>query len=106
METNNSQKTIYQAYEEIKAREISELVTVLKQRGGKHQFDTCEYNPYIMINRDHPEDVLVSRVYLSPDNTPVVIVADDSYDEPYEVRLEDIAYSHIEFITDSIRHAI
>lgn len=35
METNNSQKTIYQAYEEIKAREISELVTVLKQCGGQ-----------------------------------------------------------------------
>lgn len=103
METNNSQKTIYQAYEEIKAREINELVTALRQHGGKFHFgpDSGADQPYIMINYDEPQDVSVNHVYLN-DSTPVVVVKGYNDYEPWEVPLEDIAYGHIDFITSSV----
>ena len=103
METNNSQKTIYQAYEEIKAREINELVTALRQHGGKFHFgpDSGADQPYIMINHDEPQDVSVNHVYLH-DSTPVVVVKGYNDYEPWEVPLEDIAYGHIDFITSSV----
>lgn len=106
-------KTVYRAYEEIKAREINELSERLKAFGGECHFGpdyTGKYasgtdKPYIMVNTDEygPIDAPVNYVYMGQlVDFPVVEIEYPDGNESKAVSLDDIAYGHIEFITDEI----
>ena len=93
-------KSIYAAYEEIKAREISELMDAVRSHGGRYEFQLGEH-PTICVNYDEgPVDETVSSVEIQSlsDNERLVI-----YDNiGQEIKKDDIAYGNIEFITSSI----
>lgn len=105
-------KSIYAAYEEIKAREISELKEAIKNSGHwKIKFDK-ENAPVVMCNFDgdmpHPCDVRILEVTLVDDNLniygeeKVVSGGAESYEGYYSIPKSSIAYGHIDFITSAI----
>lgn len=114
-------KSIYAAYEEIKQREIEELKNKLKAFGGAAHFGP-DYTdegatgvdcPIVMCNingfEPHPADVRIMSVGLSSEGNLIIMGCETgnsgcaSWDEDErEIPLEDIAYGHIEFITDAI----
>ena len=96
----NNDKSIYACYEEIKQREISELMEKVRISGGQYIFKKNEH-PYIMCNfNDGPSDVCVSSVEIQNISGTEVLVIFDNDSE--QIKLSDIAYGHISFITDSI----
>jgi len=95
----NNDKSIYACYEEIKQREISELQEKVRNSGGRYIFPK-EY-PFVLCNFDEgPCDVHVASVEIQnvSDNEFVVIFDD----EGNQIKQSDIAYGHIEFISNSI----
>lgn len=93
-------KPIYACYEEIKQREISELIEKVKAAGGQYVFHKNE-QPFVMVNYDGgPGDERVGSVEVQTvsDHEFVVIY---NYDGE-QIKLSDIAYGNIEFITQSI----
>lgn len=105
-------KSIYACYEEIKQREISELKEKLKVFGGEAHFGldytgegaTGNAKPFVCIHGDEgPCDVRIYAVIL--DENDDLTILGSIYDEeeyPKEIKISDIAYGHIEFISDSI----
>lgn len=111
----NNGKSIRACYEEIKRREIRELEEAVRNAGGKVEFDT-ESAPVVMCNFDgwapHPADVRITRVELYDEEDEDVLRiygcekgssgCADWYEDEKEINFSDIAYGHIEFITDEI----
>ncbi len=109
----NEQKSIYACYKEIKQREIRELEERLKAFGGVAHFGpdytgegaTGSNMPAVSINSDNrgPHDVLIHAVAFD-DKGHLTILGDTLEEEEYpsDISLDDIAYGHIEFITDAI----
>lgn len=96
------QKTIYQAYEEIKALEINELKEKLSRCKG-HAYTFDEYGPYICLNTEGgPMDVRVLSAALTPDGFLRICAYEAFSGEEIDVDIDDIAYGHIEFITAEI----
>jgi len=92
-------KSIYACYEEIKQREISELKDAVKAHGGKYKFGAD--GPVITVNYDEgPEDVTVGCVEIQNLSDTEIVVIYDNVGE--QIKNDDIAYGHIEFITDNI----
>ena len=95
----NNDKSIYACYEEIKQREISELKEKVRNSGGQYVFP--KEHPFILCNFDEgPCDIHVGSVEIQniSDYESVVILDD----EGNQIKLSDIAYGNIEFITESI----
>lgn len=95
----NKDKSIYTCYEEIKQREISELQEKVRNSGGRYIFP--KEHPFVLCNFDEgPCDVHVASVEIQnvSDNEFVVIFDD----EGNQIKQSDIAYGHIEFISESI----
>jgi hypothetical protein len=107
-----NEKSIYACYEEIKQREINELKEKLKAFGGEAHFGpdytgegaTGNEKPYICIHGDEgPYDVRVYSVILEEND--ILTILGSTYDEekyPSEIKISDIAYGNISFISDSI----
>lgn len=105
-------KSIYDAYQEIKQREISELKDAVRKAGGEVEFQ--EYNaPTVMVNFDgyfpHPADVRITRVKLKDDELLIdgqekgVSGCAEWFDsDEYPIEVDDIAYGHLDFITSEI----
>ena len=95
----NKDKSIYACYEEIKQREISELEEKVRNAGGLYIFP--KEHPFILCNFDEgPWDVHVASVEIqNVSDLEFVVIFDDHGNQ---IKLSDIAYGHIEFITDSI----
>ncbi|MBQ9655934.1 MAG: hypothetical protein IJV38_07925 [Prevotella sp.] len=108
----NNDKSIYACYEEIKQREISELKEKLKNFGGAAHFGpdytgegaTGNDMPFVCVHSDSgPYDVRIHAVSLD-ENDHLTILGSVLVEEDYpsEIKIDDIAYGNIEFITDSI----
>lgn len=95
----NKDKSIYACYEEIKLREISELAEKVRNAGGKYIFP--KEHPSILCNFDEgPCDIHVGSVEIqNVSDLEFVAIFDD---DGNQIKLSDIAYGHIEFITESI----
>lgn len=105
-------KTIYDAYQEIKQREISELKDAVRNAGGEVEFQE-DNAPIVMVNFDgyfpHPADVRITRVKLKDDELLIdgqekgVSGCAEWFDsDEYPIEVDDIAYGHIDFITSEI----
>jgi len=104
-------KTIYDAYQEIKQREIKELKDALRNAGGEVEFRE-DKAPIVMVNFDgyspHPADVVITRVRLKDDTLLIDGQEKEASgcaewlkdESPIEV--DDIAYGHLDFITSEI----
>lgn len=98
-------KSIYACYEELKQCEINELKAAIKMVGGEFVFNR---KPIVMVNRDgcypHPCDVCITSVEMSDDDLLTIrgYESGDDTEEIFDVDLDDIAYSHISFITEAI----
>ena len=108
----NNDKSIYACYEEIKQREISELKEKLKNFGGAAHFGpdytgegaTGNNMPFVCVHSDSgPYDVRIHAVSLD-ENDHLTILGSVLVEEDYpsEIKIDDIAYGNIEFISDSI----
>lgn len=108
----NNDKSIYACYEEIKQREISELKEKLKNFGGAAHFGpdytgegaTGNDMPFVCVHSDSgPYDVRIHAVSLD-ENDHLTILGSVLVEEDYpsEIKIDDIAYGNIEFISDSI----
>ena len=92
-------KSIYAAYEEIKAREISELMNAVRFHGGWYKFGANA--PVICVNYDEgPEDVTVGSVEIQNISDHEYVIIYDTTGE--DIKKDDIAYGNIDFITSSI----
>ena len=107
---DGKKKTIYNKYEEIKQREIRELKDKLKRFGCVAHFGpdytddgaTGKDFPFILCNLDYgPVDIKVMAVRLK-DNELSILGYDTDAGQYINIDLEDIAYSHISFITEAI----
>lgn len=108
----NNDKSIYACLEEIKQREISELKEKLKAFGGVAHFGpdytgegaTGTEMPFVCVHADAgPYDVRIHAVSLDEDDYLTIlgsVLAEEDY--PEEIKIRDIAYGHIEFISDNI----
>ena len=106
----NNDKSIYACYEEIKQREISELKEKLEAFGGVAHFgpdytgegQTGKDFPFILCNFDFgPMDMKVMAVSLRGSDL-TILGYDAEFDEYKEIKLSDIAYGQLSFITDAI----
>lgn len=101
----NNDKSIYACYEEIKQCEISELKDAVRAMGGQYVFPKDEH-PYVMCNLNSgPCDLRVDSVEIqniSDVDVLVIFGYDEQAGQPVEISLDDIAYGHISFISDSI----
>lgn len=100
----NMSKTIYDAYQEIKQREISELKDAVRKAGGEVEFQE-DNAPIVMANFNgfspHPADVVITRVCLKDDT--LLIDGQEKYvEDESPIEVDDIAYGHIDFITSEI----
>ena len=104
-------KSIYACYEEIKQREISELKDAIKAHGGKFVFDPDVNAPEVLCNLKYggPADVRIMSVSIDDQGFLTIIGQErgesgcaDWYESETEISLSEIAYGHIEFITNSI----
>ncbi len=105
-------KSIYECYQEIKQREISELKEAIKEAGGDVLFDLDDA-PTILVNFDgyfpHPADVRVSQVRLKDEKLLIDGQEKDEsgcaewYEDDSPIYIEDIAYGHVSFITAEIK---
>lgn len=110
----SEQKSIYAAYEEIKRREVKELEDAVRKAGGEYVFKKTR--PVVMCNLNgfepHPADVVITSVELRDEEDEDVLYI-FGYEEDVsgcaswecnevEVKISDIAYGHIEFITSAI----
>lgn len=103
-------KSIYACYEEIKQREIEELKEKIVAFGGCAQFG-CDYtgkdatgtnHPYVCIHGDEgPYDVRIEWCSYK-DDLLVIMGYDEEAGQPIDINIDDIAYGHIEFISDNI----
>lgn len=112
----NINKTIFACYEEIKQREIMELEVAVRNAGSVVTFNEGDA-PIVMCNFNgfspHPADVRITRVILADEEDEDVlhIYGQEKceggcaawYEDEREISLTDIAYGHIQFITDSIQ---
>lgn len=108
----NNDKSIYACLEEIKQREIAELKAKLRAFGGAAHFGldytgegaTGNEKPFVCIHgNEGPYNARIYAVSLDEDNCLTILGSTyDEEDYPSEIKLSDIAYGHIEFITDSI----
>ena len=111
----NEQKSIYAAYQEIKQREIKELKKKLRAFGGVAHFGpdytgegaTGVDMPFVCVHSDvGPYDVKIHAVELDSDDHLVILGDENEHEEyPHDIYIDDIAYGHIEFITDAIPQA-
>lgn len=94
-------KSIYACYEEIKQREINELMEKVRLMKGQYVFPTLEA-PCVLVNFDDGpcEDVRVGSVEIQNVSETEILCIFDTFGD--QIKLSDIAYGHIEFITDSI----
>lgn len=104
-------KSIYACLEEIKQREISELKEKLKVFGGVAHFGpdysgegaTGNEMPFVCVHSDEgPYDARIHAVNLEDDDNLTIIGRASEDDFPSEIKISDIAYGNIEFISDSI----
>lgn len=97
-------KTIYDAYQEIKQREISELKDAVRKAGGEVEFQE-DNAPIVMVNFNgfspHPADVAITRVRLK-DDTLLIDGQEKDVEDESPIEVDDIAYGHIDFITSEI----
>ena len=107
----NEQKSIYACYEEIKLREIRELKEKLSAFGGVAHFGpdytgegaTGVDMPCICVHFDEgPLDVRVHAVSICEGGILEILGSIETDNYPRTIKLDDIAYGNIEFITDSI----
>lgn len=106
----NNDKSIYACYEEIKQREINELKEKLKLFGGEAHFgpdytgegETGKDYPFVLCNFDYdPVDMKIMAVKIEDDELQVLGYDNDA-GQYINISLNDIAYGHIEFISDAI----
>lgn len=101
----NNDKSIYACYEEIKQREIRELKDAVRIARGQYVFPKDKH-PYVMCNLDSgPCDLRVDSVEIqnvSDADVLVIFGYDEQAGQAVEISLDDIAYSHISFITEAI----
>ena len=111
----NKEKSIRACYEEIKRREVRELENALRAADCKVEFSE-DNAPIVMCNfngfEPHPADVRITRVELRDEEDEDVLYIfgqekDSSgcaswFDEEREINVSDIAYGHVDFITNSI----
>lgn len=97
----NKDKSIYACYEEIKQREINELMEKVRLMKGQYVFPTLEA-PCVLVNFDDGpcEDVRVGSVEIQNVSETEILCIFDTFGN--QIKLSDIAYGHIEFITESI----
>lgn len=105
-------KTIYDAYQEIKQREISELKDALRNAGGEVEFQE-DNAPVVMVNisgghYSHSADVVITRVCLKDDHLLIdgrekgMSGCAEWLEDEDPIEVDDIAYGHIDFITSEI----
>lgn len=93
-------KSIYACYEEIKQREINELMEKVRLMKGQYVFPTLEA-PCVLVNFDDgPEDVRVGSVEIQNVSETEILCIFDTFGN--QIKLSDIAYGHIVFISESI----
>lgn len=93
-------KSIYACYENIKQREISELIEKVRNSGGQYVFKETE-QPYVLCMFDEgPVEVRVGSVEIQNISEKEILVVFDTKGE--QIKLSDIAYGHIYFIIESI----
>lgn len=96
----NKDKSIYACYEEIKQREISELKEKVRLMNGQVIFSATEA-PCVLVNYDEgPSDVRVGSVEIQNLSETEIVCIYDTFGE--QIKISDIAYGHIEFISDAI----
>ena len=96
----NKDKSIYACYEEIKQREISELTEKVRIMKGQYIFPATEA-PCVLCNFDEgPSDVRIGSVEIQNISDTEVLCIFDTFGD--DIKLSDIAYGHIEFISDAI----
>ena len=96
-----NKKSIYACYEEIKQREINELMEKVRLMKGQYVFPTLEA-PCVLVNFDDGpcEDVRVGSVEIQNVSETEILCIFDTFGN--QIKLSDIAYGHIEFITDAM----
>ncbi len=94
-------KSIYDCYQEIKQREINELRECVMAAGGSVVFK--KNRPSVCCNFDYgPSDIDITTVEIK-DDIIVITGYDSEAGQDIDVELDDIIYSHIDFITSEIR---
>lgn len=97
-------KSVYEMYQEVKAIEVKELKDAVIAKGGKYVFKE-DNEPIVMINKfDSPCDAVIESVTVD-DRGFLTMSAHDKEccQDTFTLFADEVAYGHIDFITNEIR---
>lgn len=97
-------KSVYEMYQEVKAIEVKELKDAVIAKGGKYVFEE-DNEPIVMINKfDSPCDAVIESVTVD-DRGFLTMSAHDKEccQDTFTLFADEVAYGHIDFITNEIR---
>lgn len=98
-------------YKNLQRQEVDRLRNVLQEKGGTYswfdydeeEFPSDANEPIVLVNTDYyAGDVRVRKVYVNYDGYIEIEAEEDEELVELTLYVDDIAFGHIDFITDNI----